>query len=261
MCFDPLSLTLAAAALTAGGNYVQTQNNNASTQAQYNARNETAAAGVQQQQPNIVNAQNALNNTISKFSQPNQATDLGNLITQRTAAINGNITPATGTTDPTNSIKGAPQVVQSALASKLADATQFNQQQGGALAAMGATPQLFSDNQLALNDNSQNLQDISNKAKEEAAVNQIQQTSNYNNARKPPSVLGQGMSDVGTVLGLGAAAAGGPQALMSSLFSSGADPATNAVVGAANAASPAIKAGLAPKIDPTQIIPPGWLTD
>lgn len=210
MC-DPITIAaIASAAATAGGNYLQTKTNNESMQAQTTARNNAAAEGVAQQQPNIQQGQQELNQTLQKFSAPQQSQDLGNLVAARSAAINANDPAPTGSTNPLTNINAdTPQVVKSDLATKLAGATAYAKQQGDAAGAMGATSDLFNNQNIALNNNAQNLSDLNTKASEEAAVNRLKQTSDANNARKAPSTLGELLSTAGTVGSLASAAGGG----------------------------------------------------
>lgn len=197
MCVGPeLALALTAAAgASAGGNYLQTEQNNASLKAQQNAKNEAAAEGVAQQQENQKQATGVLNNTIQQFSAPQQASDLGSLITNRTNAINSNTTPGPAAA---SNIKSAPQVIQSDLASKLAGVTAYGAQQAGALGAMGATNDQAVNNNITLDNSGMQLGTISNTAAHQLAVNKVAQNAAYNNARKAPSTLGSILSTIGS---------------------------------------------------------------
>lgn len=190
------------------GNYIQTRSNNASLQAQTNAKNAALQEGLKQQQQRQQEATGVLNKTLEKFSAPAQEQGLGDIIAARTAAIQKNTTPAA----PVEAnIKAAPQVVQSDLAKKMSSAAAYGAQQAGALGAMGATGDMFGNNAIALNDNGLNLNTVANFAKGELDVNRLKQQVDYNNARRAPntwgnilSTLGQGMSLAGA--GSGAAA-------------------------------------------------------
>lgn len=220
MC-DPVtaSLIVAAAGATAsaGGNYMQAKANNSSLKNQYAARNAVMLQGQQQQEANAAQGQQDLNKTVSGFSAPQQAADLGNIITNRTNTIAGNMTPSTGDSN----ISTAPKVVQDDLASKMAKAAAFGTQQAGALAKVGATGDQMLNNSLNLNSGQQVLNTLTDFSKNQARVNQAQQEAAYNNARKPPSTLGQGLSTAGNLAmnyGVGSAAAGGSTLLGDSIF-------------------------------------------
>lgn len=193
---------LAATALTTGGNYLQTQQNNKSLEAQYSAKNAAAMQGVAQQQPNIAAAQNTIGNTINDFSPTNQGSSTSSIANSRAHTINANTAPATGVNNPIASVSTAPPVVQSALAQKLADAASFNTQQGTALGAVGATGQQLTNNAIDIGNTGSALNQIEGNAKGQEYVNSLQQQAAYTNARKGPSMLGQGLSTAGTLLGL-----------------------------------------------------------
>ena len=197
-------ITAAAAAASMAGNYIQTQNNNASMQAQTNAKNAALQEGLVQQHQNQAQATDVLNNTLSKFTQPSQQQGLGDVIAQRTNAIQGNMTPAAA---PDTNIKAAPQVVQSDLAKKMSDAAAYGKQQAGALGAMGATNDQFLNNNLNMNDSGLKLNTISNFAQGDLGVNKLKQQVDANNARKSPSSFGNILSSLGTagsIYGMGA---------------------------------------------------------
>jgi len=227
MCVGPeLALVLAAAGATAGGNYLQTKNNNASNKAQANARNVAAQEGVVQQQKNQTQATDVLNTTLNKFSQTNQQQGLGDVIAQRTNAIQNNTTPAAA---PDTNIKSAPTVVQSDLARKMGEVAGYSASQAGALAKMGATGDQFGNNSLALNDSGLKLGTISNFAQGQLGVNRLKQRVDFENARKAPSALGNLLSTAGPLL----MAAAGPAGA-----SSGAGAGGTSVTTGAGAAGP-----------------------
>lgn len=207
MCDPVTGAMIASAALSAGGNAIQSSNNNASAKAQMNAKNAARNAGIIQQQGNQAEATGALNQTVNKFSQPNQQADLGSMITNRTNALASNVasTPATGLS---SQVGTAPKVVQDSLGKALGDAAAYSAQQGGAQARIGATGDQFLNNGLNLNDSQLKLGTISNFAGAQQKVNEQQQQQAWNNARKGPSTLGSALSDVGTVLGLASAGGG-----------------------------------------------------
>lgn len=250
---------LLAAAATTAGNYIQTQNNNASTKAQWDARNNALAQGAATEQGLQTQANNAFSSTLNNVAPAAQQQSLGDIIASRSAAINGNVTPATGTTNPSTNVSTAPKVVQDDIASKMAAASGYGTQQGNALAALGSTGDQFLQNNLNLQAGTQNVGQIASTAQGQAGVTKALAESAYNNARKSPSILGKGLSDVGTLLGLDSFTGGNAANFITG--GNGAGAATNAVVNAANASSPGIKAGLLPKINATQIAQPGWMTD
>lgn len=195
-----LEIAAATAALgaSAGGNYMQQQENNANTQREYNARNDAMAAGVKVQDANAAKSTNVLNSTVSKFQQPQQQQDLGSLITKRTNAINANdVTPAA--INPNGAVSTAPNVVNSDLANRMAGATAYANQQGSALGSIGGVGDQLLGNSLALNDSGNQIGQISNFAKGDAGVNQAQINAAGHNARKASSGIGQLLSTVGNV--------------------------------------------------------------
>lgn len=204
MCDPVTGATIASAVLSAGGNFVQGQNNNASAEAQMSAKNAARNAGIIQQQGNQAQATEQINQTLNKFSQPNQQQDLGSLIANRTTALANNVatTPATGLA---NTASTAPKVVQNSLSDAMGKAAAYGAQQGGAQAAIGATGDQFLNNGLNLNDAQNKLGTIANFAGAQQKVNEAAQQEAWNNARKGPSTFGSALSDIGTVLQLGAA--------------------------------------------------------
>ncbi len=235
----PTAITAASAAASLAGNYMQTQNNNASMQAQVNAKNAALQQGLVQQHQNQAQATDVLNNTLQKFSQPAQEQGLGDVIASRTNAIQNNVTPAA----PVDAnIKSAPQVVQSDLAKKMADAAAYGHQQAGALARVGATGDQFLNNNLALNDSGLNLGTISDFSKGQLAVNKLKQEVDANNARKAPSTFGSILSTLGTAGSLYGIANGGLN-----MLSGAAGPTTglgDAIWGPAQAGVTQAPAGL-----------------
>lgn len=247
MCVGPelaLALTAASTAASVAGNYMQTKANNASTQAQVNAKNAALQEGLTQQKQNQDQATGVLNNTLQKFSAPNQQQDLGSLVTNRTNTIAGNMTPAAA---PDTNLKEAPQVVQSDLANRMAKVAGYGAQQANALAKVGATGDQFNNNALTLGDSGLKLGTISNFAQGQLGVNKLKQSVDANNARKSPNGLGDILSKIGTagtIAGLGAGAGTG----LSNLFAAG--PSTglgDAIYGVSTApATSGISAGSTP---------------
>lgn len=235
MCVGPeLALALAAAGTAAqvGGNYMQTQQNNASNQAMTNAKNAALQEGLAQQKQNQAQASDVLNQTLNKFQAPQQQQDLGALVTDRTNKIADNVA-TTPMAAPDANIKSAPTVVQSDLASKMGKVAGYGAQQGGALAKTGATGDQFLNNGLKLNDSGLNLNTISNFAQGQLGVNKLKQTVDASNARKSPSGFGNALSTIGGGLSLAGMGAGAGAGLGDLIFGSSALPtATGAGAGA-----------------------------
>ena len=204
MCAGPeVALALGATGL---GNYMQAKENNASINAQYNARNAVQQQGYDQQKKNAAQAQDVLQPAIAGFQNPNQQADLGALITNRAAAINGNTTiPQTGN----DIVSTQPKIVQDTLADKIGKAVAYNKQQGDALAALGSTGDQWLNNGIKLQDSGAKINTIDNFARAQQGVNNAQAESAYNNARKAANPLWGILSDIGTVAGADAFAGGG----------------------------------------------------
>lgn len=198
-------VALAAAAASAAGNYIQTENNNKSMQAQTNAKNSALQEGLVQQKHNQEQATNVLDNTLNKFAKPAQEQGLGDVIAGRTQTIQNNMTPAA---PADTNIKAAPQVVKSDLASKMADAAAYSKQQAGALGALGGHNDQLFGNELNLGDSGMHLGTISNFAQGDLGVNKLKQSVDANNARKAPSSFGSLLSTLGTAGSLYSAGAG-----------------------------------------------------
>lgn len=221
MCMGPeLAIALASMAASGVGNYIQTKRNNDSAQAQINARNAAMLAGNEKQNEYAAQGQNLVNQTANKFTGPAQQQTLGDLVNARSTAINNNspAVPATGV-DPINSISTAPKVVQSDLGAKMGKAAAFANQQGNALGNIGGIGDLLSGNTLALNDNQNQLNTVSNFARGTAGVTTAQENSAYNNARKSPSVFGQLLSTAGNLGSMYAAGTGKLPGQISDLWS------------------------------------------
>ena len=203
-------IAAASAAASMAGNYIQAKNNNASQTAQYNARNAVQQQGYDQQKQNAADAQGVLQPAIAGFSAPNQQADLGNLITSRANTINANsATPSTGNLP--GAVSTAPKVVQDSLANRIGQAVAFNNQQGDALAKVGATGDQAINNNINLGNTGLKINTIDNNARAQVGVNEAEANAAYNNARKSPSSLGSLLSTAGTAggiasLGMGAGA-------------------------------------------------------
>lgn len=197
-------LMLAAAATTAG-NYIQTQNNNASVDAQYKARDAALRQGVQAQDVLAANNQNVLDSATAKFTPGSQNDSLGDLVTtrQNTIANNVNNTVPSSFVDPTKNAN-APQVVNDSLAQKMGNATAYANQQGKALGTLGGLSDQNVANSLTLNTSGNQIGMNDAIAKGQAVASQAETNAAYNNARKSPSVLGNVLSTAGTLAGLDA---------------------------------------------------------
>lgn len=193
-------LLLASAATTAG-NYMQTQANNASVDAQYKARDAALEQGVQNQQALQAKAQVPFNTAVQNFTPGAQNASLGDLITARQNTINSSVKTPSSFIDPTSNAN-APQIVQDSLAQKMGNATQFNNQQGAALATLGGLNDQNVANNLALNTSGNQIGMYDQFAKGQAVADQASTNAAYNNARKSPSALGEALSGAGTALGL-----------------------------------------------------------
>ena len=202
-----IPLIAAAVGASGVGSYMQQKENNDNVNRQYNARNAVALQGVQQQDADAAKSNAVLQKTIGQFQAPQQAQDLGSLITARTNTINGNTDTPSAFVDPTANAN-APKVVQSELAKKMADAAAFTQQQGGALAKIGATGDQSIGNALNLNTSGNQIGMLSNFAKGDYGVNQAQQRSAYENARKSPNPVWGILQQAGNAAGMYAAGGG-----------------------------------------------------
>jgi hypothetical protein len=178
----------AAAAVSAVANYAQQSENNKNVQRQYNARNAARAQGAAVQDANAAKGQDLLKAATDKFQPAQTSAGLDAAITNRTNAINNNVTTPASINDPTSNAN-APQVVQEDLASKMAAATAFGHQQAGALGRIGGTSDAMGNNGLALNDSAQRLGSLSNFAHGDAGVNRAQVEAAGNNARKAANPL------------------------------------------------------------------------
>lgn len=220
-------IAAAGVAASMAGNYMQSKQNNSSMKAQYAAKNAAMLQGVAQQDKNAAIGQTDLSKTVQGFQAPQQQQDLGDILTNRTNTIAGNMTPSTGG----ENIQGAPKIVQDDLASKMAKAAAFGTQQAGALAKVGATGDQMVNNNLNLNNGQQTLSTLDDFAKNQARVNQAQQEAAYNNARKPPSTSGQALSTVGNLAAMyGMAGAPGAGGIGDAIF--GASPSVTTGAGA-----------------------------
>lgn len=239
-------LMLAAAATTVG-NYMQTQSNNESLDAQYKARDAALEQGIQAQDQIQAKNQNILNNTTQQFTPGAQNQSVGGLITARQNVISNNTNNTTPSAfiDPTKNAN-APQVVQDSLAQKMGNATTFANQQGNALGTLGGLSDQNVANNLALNTSGNAIGMNNTIAKGQAVASQAEENAAYNNARKAPSTLGQGLSTVGTLLGLdGAAGAtningllGGTSKIPVVNAATGLDPAETNFLGKAQQGAP-----------------------
>ena len=210
MCFDPVSM--AAMAAIAGGNYLQTQNNNASIKSQQNAKNAVIQEGLQQQARTQEQAGAAFNKSLDEFQPQKQEEDLGALVGKRETALNESLTPATGI-DPTSNVSTAPKVVQDTLAKRLADATAFGTQQGSARARIGGRNDATLNDSLKMGDAGLDIGLLSDFAKGDARINMYKQAEAWNNARKAPSMFGQGLSTIGSLMMLPGASTAIPAAI------------------------------------------------
>ena len=193
-------LMLAAAATTAG-NYMQTQNNNESLDAQYKARDAALEQGVQNQDALAAKAQVPFSNAVQNFTPGNQNASLGDLVTQRQNTIAANTKTPSSFIDPTSNAN-APQVVQDSLAQKMGNATAYANQQGQALGTLGGLNDQNVANNLALNTSGNQIGMYDQFAKGQSVADQASANAAYNNARKSPSIAGELLSGAGTALGL-----------------------------------------------------------
>lgn len=206
MCVDPVTAAIALGA-SGLGNYMQQKENNDNVNRQYNARNAVAQQGVAQQDADAAKSGAILHNTINQFSTPAQAQDLGSLVTARQNTINNNVTTPSALVDPTTNA-GEPQVVKSDLADKMAKASAYSTQQGNALGVIGGTGDQTLQNNINLNTSGQKIGQESNFAKGDYGVNQAQQKSAFENARKAPNPLWGMLSQAGNLAGMYAAGGG-----------------------------------------------------
>lgn len=206
MCFGPEML--ASLALSGVGNAIQTSQNNASARAQQNARNAAVAQGIQEQAVNQQKSGAEFDKALNHFTPENQQHDLGALVTSRTNALSlpANQIPATGNT--TTASESTPNVVQSDLAKRLADATAFGVQQAGALGKIGAYGDQAVGNDISTLDSSRKVASISDFAARQAQINRLKQQVDASNAARPASGIGSILGLVGSA-GVNDAAGGG----------------------------------------------------
>lgn len=195
MCFDPVSLSLMAAATAAqaGGARLNQIASNKAIKAQVAA--EQGRQKVYQQQ-----ADQQFQSSLDRFRPENNAQQVQDATNQRTQAIEGNISAADPSTQYQAVTSDSPEVVKSALAKSLANAVSQSKQQAQRLAKLGATDAVTFDNALDLGNTGMKLDTISNFSSGSKKVNMAEQAA----AAQKRSGWGDALGILGQGLNIGA---------------------------------------------------------
>lgn len=206
MCTGAEIALVAGAAASAGGSYINSQNESKNAQAKINARN--AASAQEQERQKIFQANNdaTLNTTLGDLSKDKQDQSFGDLVANRTQAYADNAPPAA---DFANISDTTPSVVKTDLAKKVADGMAKSKASAQALAKVGGTTDLFQNNGLDINQAANDIGTQNNLARGSLNTNLAEQTAAANNAGNKRSTFGDLLSAAGAAATIGGGAAGG----------------------------------------------------
>lgn len=196
MCTGAEIALVASAAASAGGSYLNSQNESKNEQAKINARN--AAAAQEQGRQKIFQANNdaTLNSTLGNLDKDKQEQSFGDLVANREQAYADNTPPAA---EFANISDTTPSVVKTDLAKKVADGMAKSKASAQALAKVGGTTDLFQNNGLDINQAANDIGTQNNLARGSLNTNLAEQTAAANNAGNKKSTFGDLLSAAGAI--------------------------------------------------------------
>lgn len=171
MCFDPVSLSIAAAAAaaTAGGNRLNQLSSNRAIKQQVGLENARQKIYQDQADANFGNA-------LSNFKAPNNQQQVADVTASRTKSITDNLaSPDTGSYEAFQN--NQPDIVKSGIAKSLSDAVSKSKGQAQRLAALGATGDVMANNNISLDRAGSNAGMIGNFAQGSSAVSKEEQAA------------------------------------------------------------------------------------
>lgn len=203
MCLGPEMLL--SAGLSAAGNFMNQRQAASNQQAKINASNNALRQELARQEQFQQQNTDVLNKTVDRFDANNQSTEQADLAGKREAAYEAN---APVSSDLGNLNDGAPQVVKTDMAKRVADAVARSKASAKALAKIGSFGDLFQNNGLSINQAGNNIGTTNTLARGSIGVNQLEQRAAANNAGNKSSMFGDLLGAAGAGVGLYGAANG-----------------------------------------------------
>lgn len=194
MC-DPISATITAAALSAGGSAINGYERNQSQNDMVNARNAATQREMERQKVFQGQTQQMFDQSVGNFAPGAQAKSLADQQGGVAQALQRNAPADVGGI----STASAPRVVGANENRVVGDVRQRQAGLGDIMAKLAGYDQNTFQNNLKLNDSAREIDRVGDFAKTSAAVNGLEQKAAYNNAYKAPSGLGDLLSFAGNI--------------------------------------------------------------
>jgi hypothetical protein len=210
MC-DPVTAALMAAgtAASVGGGLVARNEGVKNNSRIAAARNQELRDMMTRQSQLEQGNRDAVNKTLTKFQQPAQDAALANATNTRTNDAVGNITPVSTATSEVPLAGNEPQVIKSAMASRMADAFGKSTDLARARAKLGSYGDTLGANNREVGAAGRIVDTGNNFSRQEAALLPARQDLAGYIASKPPSGIGETIQALGQLAGSAAGARGG----------------------------------------------------